>query len=223
MAPLRLAHRGDWRAAPENTLGAFAAALAIPACDGLEFDVQLTADGTPVVIHDETLERIYGRHERVDATDDATLAALGIPTLVAVLAAAGGRPFLDVELKGVQGDAAVEIVAAARGTVRGADLDAAVVSSFSATTLERVGSLRPSRSRWLNADDLDAGTVALAVELRCVGVSVKWRAIDPRSIAMARIAGLDVAAWTVRRRATFDRLAALGVVAVCAEAAALDG
>ena len=37
---LRLAHRGDWRAAPENSLAAFLAALAIPACDGLEFDVR---------------------------------------------------------------------------------------------------------------------------------------------------------------------------------------
>jgi hypothetical protein len=32
-----------------------------------------------------------------------------------------------------------------------------------------------------------------------------------------------VAAWTVRRRSTFDRLARLGVVAVCAEAAGLEG
>ena len=221
--PLRLAHRGDWRRAPENTLAAFAAALAIPACDGLEFDVRLSADGTPVVIHDETLERIYGRHGRVDATDDATLATLGVPTLAAVLSAAGPRPFLDVELKGVQGAAAVDVIAAARGTTRDSNPKAVVVSSFDATTLERVGSLRPSWPRWLNADVLDAGTVALAVELRCVGVAVTWRAIDPRSIALARVAGIDVAAWTVRRRATFDRLAALGVVAVCAEAAALDG
>jgi glycerophosphoryl diester phosphodiesterase len=52
---LRLAHRGDWRRAPENTLEAFRAALAIPACDGLEFDVRAAADGVPVVCHDETL------------------------------------------------------------------------------------------------------------------------------------------------------------------------
>ena len=40
---------------------------------------------------------------------------------------------------------------------------------------------------------------------------------------LARAAGLEVAAWTVRRRATFDRLTRLGVAAVCVEAAALDG
>ena len=42
-------------------------------------------------------------------------------------------------------------------------------------------------------------------------------------MALARAAGLDVAAYTVRDRATFDRLANLGVAAVCVEAAALDG
>ena len=40
---LRLAHRGDWRRAPENTLAAFLAALAVPGCDGLEFDVRAVA------------------------------------------------------------------------------------------------------------------------------------------------------------------------------------
>jgi glycerophosphoryl diester phosphodiesterase len=50
------AHRGARREAPENTLPAFELAVAQGA-DGVEFDVQLTADGTVVVIHDETVER----------------------------------------------------------------------------------------------------------------------------------------------------------------------
>ena len=57
---LRLAHRGDWRRAPENTLAAFLAAIAVPGCDGLEFDVRASADGVPVVIHDETLSASRG-------------------------------------------------------------------------------------------------------------------------------------------------------------------
>ena len=50
---LRLAHRGNSRRATENTLAAFAAALAIPACDGLELDVRRSTDGIPVICHDE--------------------------------------------------------------------------------------------------------------------------------------------------------------------------
>ena len=218
-APLRLAHRGDARRAQENSLAAFTAALANPACDGLEFDVRMSADGVPVVNHDETLERVHGRSERIDAMTAAALGALGIPTLADVLAAAGPRPFLDVELKGDPGPAAIAALAAGRGPT----LERAVVSSFDAPALERVARIEPAWPRWLNSHLLDASTIADARELGCRGVAVDWRALDPRSIGLARAAGLDVASYTVHRRATFERLARLGVVAVCVEAAALDG
>jgi glycerophosphoryl diester phosphodiesterase len=55
---LRLAHRGDHRHEPENTIAAFVAALAVSGCDGLEVDVRLSRDGVPVVIHDESLARV---------------------------------------------------------------------------------------------------------------------------------------------------------------------
>ena len=96
--PLRLAHRGDWRGVPENTLAAFAAALAIPGCDGLELDVQRSADGVLVIHHDATLERVHGRPERVDALSVAALGAIGVPTLADTLRAVGRRAFLDIEL-----------------------------------------------------------------------------------------------------------------------------
>lgn len=54
--PQWIAHRGMSAHAPENTLAAFALALDGGA-DGLEFDVHVTADGVPVVIHDPSLER----------------------------------------------------------------------------------------------------------------------------------------------------------------------
>ena len=216
---LRLAHRGDWRHAPENSLAAFVAALAVPACDGLELDVRLSADGVPVICHDDTLERTHGRPERVDALSVAALAAFGIPTLADVLATVGRHPFLDVELKGDPGPRIVEILAGGRGP----GLSNAVVSSFEAVALERVAHLAPSWPRWLNTHTLTAADVAAAIGLGCRGVAVHWRALDPRSVTRAQTAGLDVASWTVRRRPTFDRLARLGVVAVCVEANALDG
>ena len=216
---LRLAHRGDWRRAPENTLAAFAAALAIPACDGLEFDVRPAADGVLVIYHDETLARLHGRPERVDGMSSASLAELGVPTLADVLKLVGRRLFLDVELKGDPGPAVVEVLAAGRGP----DLARAVVSSFEPQALETVARRAPAWARWLNTETLDARVIAQAVALGCRGVAVEWRALDRGSVSRARAAGLDVAAWTVRRRSTFDRLAHLGVVAICAEAVALDG
>ena len=136
---LRLAHRGDWRGAPENSLAAFTAALAVPACDGLEFDVRASSDGVPVINHDATLARVHGRPERVDALTAAALGALGVPTLAEVLATVGRRVFLDVELKGDPGAAVVGVLAAGRGPA----LEHAVVSSFERAALERVARLAP--------------------------------------------------------------------------------
>lgn len=217
--PLRLAHRGDWRRAPENTLPALLAALEVPACDGLEFDVRVSTDGVPILLHDDTLARVQGRPERADALTADALGDLGVPTLAEVLAAVPRRAFLDVELKGDHGRAVVEVLAAGRG----AGLTNAVVSSFAPETLERVAGLAPTWPRWLNTADLTPATVAAARDLGCRGVAAEWRAINPGSAARVRAAGLDLAAWTVRRRPTFDRLAGLGVVAVCVEATALDG
>jgi len=217
--PLRLAHRGDWRRAPENTIAAFLAALEVPACDGLEFDVRATADGVPVLNHDATLQRVHGRPDRVDALTGAACGDLGIPTLEEALAAIGPKPFLDVELKADPGRAAVEVLAAGRGP----GLERAVVSSFDREPLEAVARLAPAWRRWLNSHVLDRAVVANAVALGCAGVAIEWQALDRGTVALAQAAGLEVASWTVRRRPTFDRLARLGVVAVCVEAAALDG
>jgi glycerophosphoryl diester phosphodiesterase len=216
---LRLAHRGDWRHAPENSIAAFTAALAIPACDGLEFDVRGSADGVPVVCHDATLVRTHGRADRVEDLSAAALGALGIPTLAQVLVTAGRRPFLDVELKEDLGKVVVELLAGARGPA----LSSAVVSSFEVAALERIGHLAPAWPRWLNSHTLGSFEIETAVRLGCRGVAIQWRALDAKSVALAHAADLEVVSYTVRRRATFDRLARLGVVAVCVEAAALDG
>lgn len=216
---LRLAHRGDWRVAPENTVEAMRAAMAIAACDGLEFDVRTSSDGVPVVVHDATLERVQGRPEAVDTMTADALAALDVPTLAAVLEAAGRRSFLDVELKTVPGPAIVEILAAGRGP----QLLGAVISSFDEAALARIGRLAPSWPRWLGAFSLEPAVLDRATGLGCVGISVSWEAVDEDTMARARAVGLEIAAWTVGDRETFDRLANLGLAAVCVEAAALDG
>ena len=195
------------------------AALRNPACDGLEFDVRESRDGIPILLHDETLERVQGRPERPGGLTADELGAIGVPTLAAVLEAAGRAPFLDVELKGRPPAAVVPLLEAARGP----HLEGAIVSSFEAETIAWIGRLRPAWPRWFNAEEFTPATVALARDLGCRGVSVDWRVITPSAMRRARDAGLDVAAWTVRRRATAARLEDLGVSILCVEAAALDG
>jgi glycerophosphoryl diester phosphodiesterase len=216
---LRLAHRGDWRRAPENTLAAIEAALAIPGCDGVEFDVRLSGDGIPVLLHDETLGRVQGRPERVDELAARALEDLGVPSLADALAAIPHRTQLDVDLKGRHDRVVVEVLAAGRGP----GLVNAVVSSFDPDTLERVAGLAPAWPRWLNAWDLSRNTIRRAVELGCQAISVDFHAIDRGSVAAARAHELAIAAFTVRRRDTFGRLQRLGAIAASVEAAALDG
>lgn len=216
---LRLAHRGDWRAGPENSLVAMRAALANSACDGLEFDVRGSREGIPIVLHDATLQRVQGRPERPGDMTARELAAVGVPTLAEVLESVGPLPFLDIELKGDPVPGVIEVIEGARGP----SIERTVVSSFEIATLVWVGQIRPRWSRWLNAGDLTAATIRTALGLGCRGISVNWGAINPETMGRATGAGLEVAAWTVRRRPTADRLERLGVVALCVEAAALDG
>jgi len=70
-----VAHRGNAREYPENTLPAFRSALELGA-RYLELDVQLSADAVPVVIHDATLARTTGRRGRVRDLTAAELAGV---------------------------------------------------------------------------------------------------------------------------------------------------
>jgi glycerophosphoryl diester phosphodiesterase len=216
---LRLAHRGDWRRAPENTLAALAAAIAVPGCDGVEIDVRLSSDGVPVLCHDETLQRVQGRPDRVDQVRARDLEDLGVPTLADALLAIPHRAAVDVDLKGLHDRTVVEVLASGRGP----GLVNGVVSSFVPETLERVAGLAPAWPRWLNSWVLSAATIRQAVELECQAISVDFHVIDRGTVAATRAAGLELAAWTVRRRTTYGRLQRLGVIAACVEAAALDG
>src|SRR5207244_10430546 len=78
--PRVIAHRGGGALAPENTLAGLRLAKAL-GFGAVEFDVMLSADGVPVLMHDETLERTTDGRGAVAATSYAALAAL----------AAGGR------------------------------------------------------------------------------------------------------------------------------------
>ncbi len=73
--PHLIAHRGYAKHYPENTLVAFEAALQAGACY-IEFDVQLTADGVPVVCHDATLQRTAGLDQHLLSMTAAQLAGI---------------------------------------------------------------------------------------------------------------------------------------------------
>lgn len=84
-----------------------AALAAIAAGHAIECDVQMSADGTPHVFHDATLNRMTGRHAAIGAQSDGDLAGLTlgrstatIPTLQRFLALVNGQVPVVIELKG---------------------------------------------------------------------------------------------------------------------------
>ncbi|MEZ4498135.1 MAG: glycerophosphodiester phosphodiesterase [Thermomicrobiales bacterium] len=115
---LILGHRGASSAHPENTLEAFAAAYEGGA-QGLEFDVRGDANNVPVLSHDRSLERRAGDARNVEELTVAELKSLDvgqgykIPTFAEALTLAGGRGFLDIEVK--QAGIEKEILAAVKG------------------------------------------------------------------------------------------------------------
>jgi glycerophosphoryl diester phosphodiesterase len=201
------------------------AALRVPACDGLEFDVRASSDGVAILLHDVSLRRVQKVNAAPSALTAAECARHGIPSLGEVLRVVGCDPFLDVELKQLV-PAAIDVLEIERGRTGDSGqpvLRAAVVSSFKREVLEWLATERPTWSRWLNARDLSPVTIDLAASLGCSAVSVWWRAIEAEGVARARDKGLGFAAWTITDPADYRRIEELGAVAICVEAAALDG
>ena len=107
--PRYIAHRCGGVLAPENTLAGLQVAAA-RGCQAVEFDVMLSGDGTPVLIHDETLERTTNGIGPVCKTPDAVLFSLDagqgerIPTLVEAAAICQRHGLLaNVEIKPAAG------------------------------------------------------------------------------------------------------------------------
>lgn len=112
-----IAHRGWSEAYPENTMEAFTAATLHASV--IELDVQVTADGVPVVHHDATLARCHGDDRAVGELTWKQLrdVAPSLPHLDEVLRSlgAGCGWFLELKQTGRQLEAAVRVLAAGAG------------------------------------------------------------------------------------------------------------
>lgn len=73
--PWIIAHRGARDEAPENTMTALKKALTYPV-EGLEFDVQMSSDGVPLLYHDNTLLKVGGGRKRISQLSAADLGGI---------------------------------------------------------------------------------------------------------------------------------------------------
>jgi len=180
-------------------------------CDGVEFDVRFSAEGVAVIVHDETLDRLFGVPRRVRDLSVTELADLGVPTLTEVLAAMPATTLIDLELKEQPTDDFFTTLVAARGP----EAEGVVISSFHPGVLRAVQERAPGWPRWLNAETTAEAEQATA--LGCVGLSVSMDLLNDASISRWRDAGLEVAAWTLRGMQGAAWASDLRLTALCVE------
>ena len=223
-----IAHRGYSAEAPENTLSALKAAVAV-AADGIEWDMSTAGCGTPVLFHDGTLERTTDGRGRLSETPWSTLAGLDAGSWFGDDFAGEGVPSLRQAC-----DALVDwgypgaIVAEIKGWSSLDDVDR-MVEVISATELQP--RTRYIAIDWTAVDRVversPESPVAFVVErperwdegleraraLDGAGLAVDYRILldDPRRLESALKLGVSVGVWTVDDPVDAARLHALGI------------
>jgi glycerophosphoryl diester phosphodiesterase len=225
--PLNIGHRGASAAAPQNTLAAFRKAVELGA-DGVELDVQLSADGAVVVIHDFTVDKTTNGTGRVADKTLAELKALDagsrfsphfagerIPTLAEVFEAIDGRLLVNIELKAPDKNWNTALVGPVLEIVRSHGMQAQVLfSSFNPHVLYAMKQLAP---------DIPAGALYSSDSLAYVRRAwlepfIPHEARHPHYsmvtgpiVEWCHAHSLRVNTWTVDDPAEMRRLVAAGV------------
>jgi glycerophosphoryl diester phosphodiesterase len=206
-----IAHRGEPVGHRENTLPAFEAATEAGA-DMVEIDLRRTRDGAIVVLHDQTLERLWGRADSVGDVDLADVAALGegdvrIPTLAAVLRAVSLPLMVDFTRR--------ETVAGGLQAVQEAGaLDRCLFVTGNVAALRQLRDHSAEARVGLTWVDGPEPPLALLHDLRAEYWNPMADLVTPEGVAAVHDAGLLVSTWTVDSPSEMTRVVGAGVDAV---------
>jgi glycerophosphoryl diester phosphodiesterase len=220
----RIAHRGASAYAPENTLRAIELAAALGA-DMVELDIRRSADGVPVILHDEDLSRTTTGRGRVQDWNLADLKTLEagpgetIPTLDEALRACrrhGMRPYL--ELKTGEGLPTVMIVVR-----RYYSPSEVMLASFRPDWLAEVKALAPEATTSILFRSPEEDAVALAQSIQADYIHPCWEGQGPEPrklltrewLERVRAARLGVICWHEERPAEIAALRQLDVDGIC--------
>lgn len=231
--PLVVAHRGASSTNPENTLASFEAAIAIGA-PFVEFDVRLSADGVPVVIHDPDLARTTDSsgpvHERT--AEELRLVNAGtpeeplpIPTLAEALLCMSGRAGAVIEIKNLPGEPdftadAEPIVDATLRALSDVGFEGPVlVVSFNPSSVSAARSSGEDVATGLllaGAGDPRPGVAAAVEAGHDMVLPGTWGLVPAGAdvIADAHAAGIRLGTWTVDDPQAVAMLAGWGIDAI---------
>jgi len=213
-----IAHRGAAGAAPENTMASVRRAIADGA-DWIEIDVQETADGEVVVIHDSDFMKLAGVNLRVWEATMEQLAEIDIgswfasefagerlPTLAEVLAEVKGRSRLIVELKYYGHDQQLEQRVIDLIEAEGMQ-DDTMVMSLEYAGIQKVRALRPDWKVGL----LSARAVGDLTRLDADFLAVNMAMTSPALVRATHAAGKALYVWTVNDALSMSQMMSLGV------------
>jgi len=226
--PRIVAHRGGGALAPENTLGAMRLGASL-GFKGVEFDVMLARDGTPMVIHDETVDRTTDGRGEVPKMSCADLQRLrtgngeGIPRFedAGRLCRELGL-WANVEIKPAKGyerPTGEAVARMARDLWRGAALPP-VLSSFSADALETAREAAPELPRGYLVGKVPDDWRDTMRRLGCVALHCNFKSLTEPLAREVHAAGFAILLWTVNEPAIGRQMLALG--ADCLVTDALD-
>lgn len=215
--PRWFAHRGGGSLAPENTLAGIRLAARL-GYRAVEFDVMLSGDGTPVLIHDETLERTTNGVGRVCEMPDTELFALDaghgerIPRLAEAAALCRQYGLLaNVEIKPAGGfeRQTAEVVARQADVLwQGAEV-MPLLSSFSLEAVEIARDLAPALSRGLLFERVPVDWQQEMQRLQAVTLHCNALHLSDDTLAALKESAIPVLCYTVndpeRARALFAR------------------
>lgn len=209
------AHRGASAEFPENTLSAFRRAVEL-GVEGMELDVHLSADGVPVVIHDETVDRTTNGSGAVADMTVEELQKLDagngekIPTLGEVLDLVGDSLHVDIEIKANEAGAAVLQEVRGRNTRW-------LISSFDWNVLLYVRSQDPDAELWPLTIGATDEAVALAKEIGAPALAILHKALDEDIVAYLKEEGLGFWPWTVNDPERARLYAEWGAIGICTD------
>jgi glycerophosphoryl diester phosphodiesterase len=224
--PRLLAHRGGGALAPENTLAGVRLAARLGYA-GTEFDVKLTAEGVPVLMHDENLDRTTSGHGAVAAASLTDVQALDagnwfgrafaserVPTYEAAagLCRALGL-WANVEIKPCPGRGAETGRSVARESMRlwAGYAQPPLLSSFSVEALAAAQATAPLLPRALLVEDPPADWHAALAGLGCVALHLAHSRATPELAAAVHAAGYGLLCYTVNDPARAALLYSVGV------------
>lgn len=231
--PKWVAHRGAGKLAPENTLAAFR----LGARHGyrmFECDVKLSAEGTPFLLHDDTLERTtdgcgiagalpWPELRGLDAGSWHGTAYAGepIPTLASITSYVRANGFLlDVEIKptaGTETETGRAVASACAALWHEAGVPP-LLTSFQPASLAAACEAAPQLPRGLLVDELWDGWFYVAQQLGCVAIVLKHTLIDARIVARAHAARLRTGVYTPNEPTDVERVLAAGADMVITDA-----